>query len=161
MAWGSSEIAARSPGMVVVGVVVAPTRARAFPFKYFQRRRSGMALVYPTEPPREIGDQREGRLWGMKSGSHRQGRTAALGSVSRPSLEGAATRRMRRNRPFASRGSNESNRPEAAVRRPPFGRRRCSTANLHGLMIIFNPGDTPAGPTQSRRRETANGSGTL
>ena len=67
MAWGSSEIAARSPGMVVVGVVVAPTRARAFPFKYFQRRRSGMALVYPTEPPREIGDQREGRLWGIKT----------------------------------------------------------------------------------------------
>ena len=27
---GSSEIAARSPGMVVVGAVVAPTRARAF-----------------------------------------------------------------------------------------------------------------------------------
>src|ERR1700739_2907747 len=29
-AGGSSEIAARSPGMVVVGAVVAPTRARAF-----------------------------------------------------------------------------------------------------------------------------------
>jgi hypothetical protein len=31
---GSSEIAARSPGMVVVGAVVAPTRARAFPVIY-------------------------------------------------------------------------------------------------------------------------------
>jgi hypothetical protein len=53
---GSSEIAARSPGMVVVGAVVAPTRARAFPVIYIQRRRSGMALVYPTEPSRD--DQR-------------------------------------------------------------------------------------------------------
>jgi len=47
---GSSEIAARSPGMVVVGAVVAPTRARVFPVIHPQRRRSGMALVYPTEP---------------------------------------------------------------------------------------------------------------
>jgi hypothetical protein len=31
---GSSEIAARSPGMVVVGAVVAPTRARAVPVIY-------------------------------------------------------------------------------------------------------------------------------
>src|SRR5467141_1356704 len=31
---GSSEIAARPPGMVVVGAVVAPTRARAFPVIY-------------------------------------------------------------------------------------------------------------------------------
>jgi hypothetical protein len=50
---GSSEIAARSPGMVVVGAVVAPTRARAFP-----RGRSGMALVDPTDPSRD--DQRKG-----------------------------------------------------------------------------------------------------
>jgi hypothetical protein len=63
---GSSQIAARSPGMVVVGAVVAPTSARAFPVIYIQRRRSGMALVYPTEPSREIADQREGRLWGMR-----------------------------------------------------------------------------------------------
>src|ERR1700732_1609980 len=70
---GSSEIAARSPGMVVVGAVVAPTRARAFSVIYIQRRRSGMALVYPTEPSREIGDQREGRLWGMKTSSRNQG----------------------------------------------------------------------------------------
>ena len=65
---GSSEIAARSPGMVVVGAVVAvvaPTSPRAFPVIYIQRRRSGMALVYPTEPSREIGYQREGRLWGV------------------------------------------------------------------------------------------------
>src|SRR6266404_2710622 len=47
---GSSEIAARSPGMVVVGAVVAPMRARAFPVIYIQRRRSGMSLVYPTDP---------------------------------------------------------------------------------------------------------------
>src|SRR5690349_168599 len=49
---GSSEIAARSPGMVVVGAVVAPTRARAFPGSILQRSRSGMALVY-------ISDQRK------------------------------------------------------------------------------------------------------
>ena len=73
---GSSEIAARSPGMVVVGAVVAvvaPTSPRAFPVIYIQRRRSGMALVYPTEPSREIGYQREGRLWGIKSGSRCEG----------------------------------------------------------------------------------------
>ena len=69
---GSSEIAARSPGMVVVGEVVAPMSARAFPVIYVQRRRSGIALVYPAEPSREIGDHCEGRLWGMKSGSRRQ-----------------------------------------------------------------------------------------
>src|ERR1700747_2580249 len=47
---GSSEIAARSPGMVVVGAVVAPTRMIAFSVISIQRRRSGMAPVYPTEP---------------------------------------------------------------------------------------------------------------
>ena len=57
---GSSEIAARSPGMVVVGAVVAPTRARAFPVIYIQRRRSGMVPVYPTEP-RSRDDQRSAR----------------------------------------------------------------------------------------------------
>ena len=63
---GSPEIAARSPGMVVVGAVVAPTIARFFPVIHLQRRRSGMALVYPPEPslarelkrgdPEKIGD---------------------------------------------------------------------------------------------------------
>src|ERR1700731_3598045 len=38
---GSSEIAARSPGMVVVGAVVAPTRVRVFPVISIQRRRWG------------------------------------------------------------------------------------------------------------------------
>ena len=56
---GSSEITARSPGMVVVGAVVAAERARAFPVIYIQRHRSGMALVYPTEPSRD--DQRSAR----------------------------------------------------------------------------------------------------
>jgi hypothetical protein len=50
---GSSEIAARSPGVVVMGAVVAPTRARAFPVIYIQRRGSGMALVYATESSRD------------------------------------------------------------------------------------------------------------
>ena len=51
----SSEIAPRSPGMVVVGAVVAPT-SESFPGYLYQRRRSGMALLYPSEPPRN--DQR-------------------------------------------------------------------------------------------------------
>jgi hypothetical protein len=38
---GSSEIAARSPGMVVVGAVVAPTRARAFPVIYYPAKQIG------------------------------------------------------------------------------------------------------------------------
>ena len=66
----SSEIAARSPGMVVVGAMVAPTRAGAFPVIYIQRRRSGMAPVYPTEPSRD--DQpisAKVGCGGMKSGS--------------------------------------------------------------------------------------------
>src|SRR6516165_2883346 len=41
----SSEIAARSPGMVAVGAVVAPTRVRVFPVISIRRRRSGMAPV--------------------------------------------------------------------------------------------------------------------
>ena len=76
---GISEIAARSPGMVVVGAVVAPTRARAFSVIYIQRRRSGMALVYPTEPSREIGDQREGRLWGKNRSIFPRGVNDAVG----------------------------------------------------------------------------------
>jgi len=48
---GSSEIAARSPGMVVVGTVVASTRGRAFPVIYIQRRRSGM-LLFTLQSPR-------------------------------------------------------------------------------------------------------------
>ena len=47
---GSSEIAARSPGMVVVGAVVAPTRARAFPVICIQRRRSGDGSCLPYRP---------------------------------------------------------------------------------------------------------------
>jgi hypothetical protein len=38
---GSSEIAARSPGMVVVGAVVARTRARAFPVIYYPAKQIG------------------------------------------------------------------------------------------------------------------------
>jgi hypothetical protein len=65
---GSSEIAARSPGMVVVGAVVAPTRARAVPGYLYLRRRSGMALVYPTKPSRDdqrsaLQKSRYGRRW--------------------------------------------------------------------------------------------------
>jgi hypothetical protein len=64
---GSSEIAARSPGMVVVGTVVASTRGRAFPVIYIQRRRSGMLLFTLQSPRKIIGDQHEGRLWGNPS----------------------------------------------------------------------------------------------
>jgi hypothetical protein len=44
---GSSEIAARSPGMVVVGAVVAPTRARAFPVIYYPAKQIGNGSCLP------------------------------------------------------------------------------------------------------------------
>ena len=52
----------------------------------------------------------EGQLWGIKTRSRDQGRTAGVGSVKRPSPVFGPMGETRRNQPFACRGSNESNR---------------------------------------------------
>src|SRR6202008_3156927 len=68
-AGGSSEIAARSPRMGVVGAVVAPTRARAFRLS-ISSDADREWLLFTLQSPREmISNQRKGRLWDKGRGS--------------------------------------------------------------------------------------------
>ena len=60
----SPEIATRSPGMVVVGAVVAPTRARAFRLSLSTDVDREWLLFTLQSLLEMISDQREGRLWG-------------------------------------------------------------------------------------------------
>ena len=88
------KLPARSPGMVVVGAVVAPTRARAFPVIYIQRHGSGTALVYPTESSRDAAayhprHQKEAPRINISSGFSRQDRPIKALSMPAASRNGS------------------------------------------------------------------------
>jgi len=96
----SPEIATRSPGMVVVGAVVAPTRARAFRLSLSTDVDREWLLFTLQSLLEMISDQREGRLWGHED------------AFPPPRLSARSAIRMQA---FAGTCGNEEDAPKAAI----------------------------------------------